>query len=312
MPARRTKPMRRFRWQDPSMHTQRSSHARVLLLVAVLTIVWGTNWVLFPLAIREVSIWTFRAVCLLGSGGLVLLVARWRGLSLFVPRKERGPLAAAALTYLIVWNVASTYSAVLLPSGQAAVLGFTMPIWATVLSWLFLRERPSARLLAAILLAGCGVCLLVFAAGSAQTSSALGFGVGLSAGIGWAAGTLMLKRAGLTVPSIVSTGWQLVIAGVPIAVVALLAGTREPFVPSWTTVLVIGYITVIPMALGNVAWFSIASMLPASVSGLSTVMVPMVAMLTGAAVRGEPLGLLELAAMACSSAAMALVLLKRA
>ena len=124
-------------------------------------------------------------------------------------------------------------------------------------------------------------------------------------------GTLILKRARLTVPAMVSTGWQLIVAGVPIAIVALLSGTREAFVPSWTSMLVICYITIIPMALGNVTWFSIVNILPASVSGLSTVMVPMVAMVTGAVIRGEPLGVLEIASMLCCAAAMALVLLKR-
>lgn len=284
---------------------------KVLFLVALLTVVWGTTWVLFPLAVREVSVWTFRAVCLLGSGFLVLMVARSRGTSLFVPRQERRPLVLAALTYLVVWNVASTYASVLLPSGQAAVLGFTMPIWAIVVSWLVLRERPTGRLFAGVVLAGSGVGLLAFAARSAFASAPLGFVAGLSAALGWAAGTLILKRARLTVPAIVSTGWQLLIAGIPIAIAALLFGTWEPFMPSWTTLLVIGYITLIPMSLGNVAWFSIVNLLPASVSGLSAVMVPIVAMLTGAIVRGEPLGAIELSAMFCCAAAMALVLLRR-
>src|SRR6478609_7670281 len=152
-----------------------SPQAKVLVLVTLLTVVWGTNWVLFPLAVREVSIWTFRAVCLLGSGALVLLAARIRGVSLHVPPRERKPLAAAGLTYLVIWNVASTYAAVLLPSGQAAVLGFTMPIWVAVLSWVFLREQPSRRLLLGLALASCGVGLLAFAARSAFASAPLGF-----------------------------------------------------------------------------------------------------------------------------------------
>ena len=32
------------------------------MLLAILTLVWGTNWSLFPLVVREVSVWTFRAV----------------------------------------------------------------------------------------------------------------------------------------------------------------------------------------------------------------------------------------------------------
>ena len=294
------------------MQPHPTSQAKVLVLVALLTVVWGTNWVLFPLAVREVSIWTFRAICLLGSGALVLFAARLRGVSLHVPPQERKPLAAAGLTYLVIWNVASTYAAVLLPSGQAAVLGFTMPIWAALLSWIFLREKPSRRLLLGLALASCGVGLLAFAARSAFASAPLGFAVGLSAGLGWAAGTLILKRARLTIPAMVATGWQLVIAGVPIAIVALAVGTHEFAMPSWTTIVVIAYITIIPMSLGNVTWFSIVNLLPASVSGLSTVMVPIVAMVTGALIRSEPLGPLELAAMLCCASAMALVLLKRA
>lgn len=291
--------------------TQGLSSRRLFLLVACLTAVWGTNWVLFPIAVREVSVWTFRAICLLGSGALVLLIARLQGMQLAVPRGEWRPLVTAGLTYLVIWNVASTYAAVLLPSGQAAILGFTMPVWATVLSWIFLKQRPSARLLTSVVLASCGVGLLAYAAREAFSSAPLGFLVGLTAGLGWAAGTLILKRANITTPAMVSTGWQLVIAGVPIACVALLNGSHQLFMPSVATILVIGYITIIPMALGNLAWFSIVKVLPASVSGLSTVMVPIVAMLTGAVVRGEPLGTLEITAMCFCASAMAIVLLKR-
>jgi drug/metabolite transporter (DMT)-like permease len=293
------------------MQVSSPGRASVLPLVILLTALWGTNWGLFPVAVREVSVWTFRAICLVGSGAIVLLAARMRGLSLQVPRSERWPLVAAGLTYLVIWNIATTYAAVYLPSGQAAVLAFTMPAWSVVLSWLFLGERPSGRLFSAVALASCGVALLGYAARDAFASAPLGFFFGLLAGLGWAGGTLILKRAGLTVSPLVSTGWQLIVAGIPITIAALLFGTREPFMPSWTTILVIAYITGVPMAVGNLTWFSIVSKLPATVSGLSAVMVPIVAMVTGAAVLGEPLGWIEFAAMCCCAAGMAVVLLRR-
>ena len=34
----------------------------------------------------------------------------------------------------MLWNIASTYSAILIPSGQAAVLGFTMPLWSALIA----------------------------------------------------------------------------------------------------------------------------------------------------------------------------------
>ncbi|KWT97671.1 MULTISPECIES: DMT family transporter [unclassified Variovorax] len=279
-------------------------------MVIVLTLVWGTSWVLFPIALREISIWTFRAVSLLASGVLLLLAARAKGLSLFVPVEQRWPLTLAAWVYLVIWNICTTYSSLLIPSGQAAVLGFTMPIWAALISWLLLGERPSTRLFVSILLAGTGVACLAYAARGTYAKAPLGFLLGLSGGIAWAAGTLILKRAGLTVPLIVSTGWQLIISGIPIAIAALLMANGHPFAPSWSTVIVIAYLTVVPMALGGVVWFSIAGALSPTLAGLSTVMVPMVAMVTGAWVHGEPLGPMQLTAMACCGASLMLVLVK--
>jgi drug/metabolite transporter (DMT)-like permease len=289
----------------------RAHDLRVLSFVVVLTFLWGINWVLFPLAVREVSVWTFRAVSMLGSGVFLLLVARMKGISLQVPGNKRVMLAAAGITYLVVWNVGSTYAAILIPSGQAAVLGFTMPVWATLFSWLFLGEKPSGRLIFSMLLAASGVALLAFAARGSYAAAPMGFVLGLTAGIGWAVGTLILKRAGIMIPPIVSTGWQLVVAAIPLSVAALALGTREPFIPSWTTILVIGYITLVPTALGNAVWFAIVDMVPASVSGLSMVMVPMVAMVTGAMVRGEPLGPIQIAAMGCCGGALLLTFMRR-
>ena len=96
--------------------------------------------------------------------------------------------------------------------------------------------------------------------------------------------------------------------GVGLSTGALLLGHGGGGWPSATTIGLMLYITVVPMAVGNVAWFSIVGLLPARVAGLSSIMVPVVAMLTGALVHGEPLGVLQLAAMACCAAALALTL----
>jgi drug/metabolite transporter (DMT)-like permease len=281
---------------------------RALALLAVLTLVWGTNWTLFPLAVQEVSVWTFRSFALLVSGLTLLSVARLRGLSLKIERQDRPTVLAASLAYLVVWNIASTYAAVMIPSGQAAVLGFTMPLWAAVIATLFLGERLTARMMAALALGGTCVGLLLYAGRDAYALAPAGFALGLLAGVGWAVGTLILKRRPPRAAAMVLTGWQLLISGVPITLGAFVLGQEPWFMPSWTSIAAIAYITLVPMCIGNLAWFSIVGMLPAQVAGLSTIMVPMVAMVTGAAVRGEPLGPLQWAAMACCAGALWLAL----
>lgn len=265
---------------------------------------------LFPLVTREISVWTFRAVSMLIAGGVLLAVARQRGLSLALPSRHRRVVIAAALTYLLVWNMASTYAARMIPSGQAALLGFTMPLWAALISFLVFKERLTGRMLLAMALGAAGVGLLMSRSLEAYAQAPLGVVLGLVAGIGWAGGTLLLKRGAVDIPATVLTGWQLLIAAVPISVGALLTHDPQAAAPSWLTWALVLYIALVPTAIGNLAWFAIVGLLPANVAGLSSIMVPVVAMVTGALVHGEPLGLVQWAAMACCVGALALSLLK--
>lgn len=296
------------------MNTAASAHGKsvrkAIPLVLVLTLVWGTNWPLFPIAVREVSVWTFRAVCLLGAGVALLLLARARGESLRIPRAHWRTVVAAALAYLVVWNIASTYAAILIPSGQAAILGFTMPLWAALIAWALLAQRPSRQVLVALVVGGAGVVLLIVDGMDAYAKAPLGFATGLLAGLGWAVGTLILKRWPVPASPLVLTGWQLLVAALPITVAAFAFGDGDWFMPSSTTLLVIAYITLVPMAIGNAAWFAVVGMLPANIAGLSAVLVPVVAMVSGAIVHREPLGPVQWVSMLCCAAGVGLALLK--
>ncbi len=285
---------------------------RALVLLAILTLVWGTNWPLFQYAVREVSVWTFRAVAVLIAGLTLLAVARARGQSLAIPRQHWPAVCTATFFYLVLWNIASTYSAILIPSGLAAVLGFTMPLWSALITWAFLGERMTPRLLLAVGLGGAAVGLRMWPGLAAYAEAPAGFALGLLAGLGWAVGTLILKRSGVDVPATVLTGWQLLITAVPTIIGAMILGDGRWFMPSWQSIAVIGYIALIPMSIGNVCWFAIVGMLPTNVAGLSSILVPVVAMVSGAVIHGEPLGPIQWLAMACCAAALSLALLKPA
>jgi drug/metabolite transporter (DMT)-like permease len=284
---------------------------KAIPLLVILTLVWGTNWPLFPIAMREVSVWTFRAVSLVGAACALLLIARLRGQSLKMPREHWGTVVWASLAYLVVWNVCSAYATLLIPSGQAAILGFTMPFWTALIAWVALGQRPAPRVLLALAIGFAGVVLLIVNGLSAYAKAPLGFALGLLAGIGWAIGTLILKRRPLPGSPLVITAWQLLVAAVPISIGALVANGGNFHWPSTTTVLVITYITLVPMAVGNAAWFSVVGLLPANVAGLSSVMVPVVAMISGAIVLREPLGPVQWISMLCCAAGVALALQRK-
>ncbi len=283
---------------------------RALVLLPILWLVWGTNWPLFPLATREVSVWTFRAVSVFIAGAALLIAARLMGQSLAIPRQYWRTIVVATFCYLVVWNIASTYAALLIPSGQAAVLGFTMPLWSALIAWAVLGERLSRRLVLAVALGGVAVALLMWKSFAAYAQAPLGLALGLLAGIGWAVGTLILQRGRVSVPATVLTGWQLLITALPTTIGAFVFGDHQWFMPSWQSIVVIGWIALVPMGIGNLCWFSIVGLVPAHVAGLSSILVPVVAMVSGALMHGEPLGPVQWLAMACSAAAMRLALFR--
>jgi drug/metabolite transporter (DMT)-like permease len=286
-----------------------AARRRALVLLALLTLVWGTNWPLFPVVMREVSVWSFRAISMTGAGLLLLAVARLRGQSLALPRRTWFPVLGGALVYLSIWNIGSALAAVMIPSGQAAILGFTMPVWAALIGWLFFRERLSGRQWLAVALTACGVLLLTWRSLDAYRQAPLGVALALLAAVGWAGGTMIIKRSGVAVPATVLSGWQLLVASLPVSGCALVFGEGAWSWPSPLVMLAIAYITIVPMGVGNVVWFAIVGLLPAHLAGLSTILVPVVAMVSGAIVHGEPLGLLQIVAMACFASALALALL---
>jgi drug/metabolite transporter (DMT)-like permease len=175
-----------------------------------------------------------------------------------------------------------------------------------------LGERLTRRIVCAVALGAAAVTLLMVPSFEAYAQAPLGMGLGLLAGLGWAIGTLILKRSGIAVSAMVLTGWQLLICAVPTTIGALLLGDWQWFMPSTMSIAVILYIAVVPMAIGNLCWFSIVGLLPANVAGLSAILVPVVAMIAGAILHAEPLGALQWLAMACSVGALSLVLLKPA
>lgn len=283
---------------------------RLLGLIVLLTVIWGTNWPLFVWATREVSVWTFRAVALTAGGLLLLLLAAMRGAPLRVPRAHWGTLATVTVVFLFVWNACTTFAAVMIPSGQAAVLAYTMPLWSALIGWAALGERLNGRLLLALALGAAAVLLLMVPGLDRYSQAPLGIALGLAAGLGWGLGTQILKHRPVPIPILVLTGWQMLAVGLLFVPFALGLAEGGWFMPDWPSILVIAYITLVPLALGTATWFAIAEQLPANVAGLSAILVPVVAMASGALVHGEPLGPLQLAAIACSAAALWLALLK--
>ena len=152
------------------------------------------------------------------------------------------------------------------------------------------------------------VVLLLWPNIGKTTDAPLGAALGLIAGFAWAIGTLIVKRVTWGAPGLTVTAWQVALCWFPITLGTAFFSDWSFTPPSTTTLVLVVYIALVPMAIGTACWFAIVNLLPANVAALSSIAVPVVAMLSGALVNREPLGPLQVGALACAVAAIWLVL----
>ena len=280
-----------------------------LALLVFLTLGWGANWPIMKIVLTEVPIWTFRTLCT-GAGAIGLLVlaslARQR---IAVRPAQWLPLALVAGFNITGWNLLALYGLQYLPSGRASILAFTMPLWAVILSLFVLRDRLTTRRAFGLALGLSGLALLIGGDLAALRSAPVGALFMLAAAISWAIGTVLTKKFRIALDPAAFTGWQMLIGGLPLAIGALIFEVPQLGPVSLGPVLGIAYNMIVCFIFCYWAWNKIVASVPVAVSGLSTLMIPIVGVVSGMVVLGERPGWHEYAAMTLIVAALATVLM---
>ena len=269
---------------------------------------------MMKLGLGEIGPWTFGAIrMIVGTLGLFACAALF-GQRLGVPARDLRPLIVAAVLNTTGWQLLAAYGTGLMHAGRAAIVAFTMPLWATLLSALLLGERLTAPKLAGLALGLAGLALLVEREASQLGAAPLGIAFMLAAAVSWAAGSVAVKRHAWTMPAWPLTAWQMLIGGLPIVVGALAFEPEMRDLPalagrvSWTALAATAYAATVPMIFCQWGWMRLLQIFPASLAAISTLMIPVVGVFASAVVLGEEVGGPELAALVCVVAGLALAL----
>jgi len=283
--------------------------ATQVALVASLSFFWGVNWPVMKAILVVVEPWTFRSVLVVTGGLGSLLIARALGHSLLVPRQLLGPLLWLGLFQGVLWNAFSGFGLSLVEAGRAAVLAFTMPVWATALAILVLGETVTARRFLGLALGMAGMALLVLPALEALGNEFLGTLLMLAAAISWAVATIIVKAHEWHVSALVLAGWQFLIGAMALVPIAFLLGEPATLMDlDRSTGLALLYSAFVPMIFCQAVFYGIVRRLPSSLASMSTLMVPLIGVFTSALFLDERVGPAEVAALVLVLAAMAMIL----
>ena len=267
----------------------RATQLTGFLCLLVTSVGWGMNWPAMKFLLSELPPLSAR-----GSSGVLAALAMatiavTRGERLRVPAALVPGLILRGLLNVFAWMGFATLALQWLHAGQAAVLVYTMPVWAMLLAWPLLGRRPRAPGVAGALVCAAGIGLLFGPLSAAlRTEQWPGIVFALLAALLFAFGTVRL--APLVLPPFTQLAWQLAIGCAPMALYGLLFEHPRFDRLSMVGVAAFAYMTVFAMGICYLAWFAAVRRLAPATASMGTLMTPVVGVVSGSLLLGEPLG----------------------
>ena len=277
------------------------------LLVGVTTVGWGLGWSMMKIVMNDWPPLFARGVAgIIAATGLAFIAVA-RGETVVPPHALFGRLILGAAINVFAWMGFTSLSLLWLHVSEAALLTFTMPIWATLLAWPVLGERPTMRTVIALCLGIAGLLLLVSGNLHGGSNKLPGVVLALSAAVLFAWGSVTF-RGSIPLPQVVLTAWLIGLGSSAMVAAALIIET--PTLASLTPggMGALAYLAVGPMALCYLAWFGAIKRLPTATASTGLLLVPIIGTLSAAVILGEPLGMREILAFALTLGGVALEL----
>jgi drug/metabolite transporter (DMT)-like permease len=268
---------------------------KLIFILVLLIVVWSVVWPLFRFVVQEVPPLVFRVSAGIPAAILLLFIAKVTSQKLIIPKKKWVPLFFISFFNVTLWQVLMLYGVSMLGGGRAAVLGYTMPVWAVMVASIMGFERITFSSFLALCLGVFGVISLTV--GIDFFSNWIGVLVMLMAGLSWGIGTMILKYGGLNFNAFVIAGWQQLIGILPIIPFAILWDFNNIGNPDYRHFLVLLFAIFFSSAYTYWAYFVVLQNFTVTVTSISVMMVPVLALLIDAMYLGIKFSYYDLIAL---------------
>lgn len=288
---------------------------KVLAAFVALYIIWGSTYLAILFAIETIPPFLMAGIRFLVAGSILYVWGRARGAARPV-RREWVAASVVGGLLLLGGNGAVVWAEQRVPSGAAALLVATVPLWMVVLDWLRPGGvRPTGRVVLGLAVGFAGLGLLVgpsdLGGGSIDVIGALVLVIG---SLSWASGSIYARGAKLPSSPLLVNGMEMLAGGVLLVLAGLVTGEASALnlaAVSGRSLAALAYLVVFGSLIGYSAYtYLLGATTPARVSTYAYVN-PVVAVFLGWALAGEPLTPRVLVATAVILGAVALITLSR-
>lgn len=298
--------------KQPSPTPAAPSLPAILAAFAAIYIIWGSTYLAIRFGVETIPPFSMAGVRFLFAGAILFAWSSWRGAPW--PKADYWRSAFIIGNLLLVGgNGLLTWAERYVPSGIAALIVATVPMWMVVLDALRPRgTRPGPSVIAGLILGLVGLVILI---GPGNLGGEPVHGVGALviciAAFSWALGSIYSKGAAQAPSTLQNVGMQMLLGGTVLLVGGFALGERiDPAAVSARSAWALVYLSLIGGVVGYTAYVWLLKVAdPAKVSTYAYVN-PIVAVILGWALAGEALNSRVFVATAAVVSAVVLITLR--
>jgi len=279
---------------------------------AAIYIIWGSTYLGIRYAVETIPPLLMMAVRHSVAGVTVYAWARYRGAE--SPTLKEWVYAAIAGTILFLGGHGTlAWAEQKVPSGLAALLCATLPLWTVLLAWIYRSERTlGAKAWVGILLGFAGVAILIGPDVFRPHGSLdlLAAGTVMFGSFAWAVGTAYSHSVKLPSSTVLSAAMQMIAGGSSLYVASIFSGEISNIHLALFTVrsvAALAYLIVFGSIIAFTVFTWLVSVCPQSRVSTYAYVNPVVAVFLGWALAGEPIGIHTMVATIVILAGVALV-----
>lgn len=257
---------------------------------AAVYLLWGSTYFAIALGLKSLPPFLLMAVRSL-CGGLILIALNGREL-VQVSRRTWLDAALCGLLFFVGCHGVLAFAQQRVPSGVAAIILATIPFWILLIDFTFPQEkRPTPYTLMALVPGFAGVAIVASHSAGRNGVSVRPIVWLLAAALSWSIATVLSRRTSSGASSMLVSGLQLMIGGAVLFAISLIAGEMSGFSPrdvSTISLVAEAYLIISGSVIGFAAYHWLLNNVPTSLVSTYTFINPIVAVLLGTVILGEP------------------------
>lgn len=262
------------------------SRAKSIGLIAALVAMWGISWPIYKIALSYTPPILFAGMRTLFGGLLLALVILPKFRAIRLKQNWSNYLISAFFNAVVFYGL-QTVGLRYLPEGLFTVIVYLQPVLIGLLTWLWLKESLSVLKMLGLVLGFVGVGLISATSLSGHVSP-IGILLAIGTAVGWAIGTIYVKKVGNRVDALWLVAFQCIVGGIVMTGLGLCVENGSAIV--WNLPYLVGlvYGAVFGIPISWVVFFTLVRSGDASKVASFTFLVPLIAIFIGTLFLHEP------------------------